>query len=143
MATSDDRQQGDRLDRFTAALIDRYGSIAVPGAAVLLVALGVGMVTSPDGYYGSPLYRFLYSGVLIPPMLGAVYLTVGLAALIRPCRPTVAALIATHVGWGLACLYAAITVDGVSPTAWAYPLIVAVILVLSVRAQGYDRATRR
>lgn len=134
MAAPQPAAESGRFERFAAWQIRRYGNAAVSPLAALLAVFGVGLAATP-GSYASPLYTFTFA-VLPGRVTGLIFLTVGAAALTRPNRVAVAALVGAHVGWGLAVLYASVFVAGVSPTAWAYPLFTAGTVFMSVAGRS-------
>lgn len=125
-----------RFQRLNSRIAAVYGSIVVPPAALLLAAVGVGIVVAPHRYTTGS-YQLAFD--LAPArLIGAVFVAAGAAALLRPRWPAaLGALVAVHVAWALVVVAAAATRPDVSPTAPAYPLFAAWVLFSAVAGMGY------
>lgn len=114
----------------------RYGSINVPITAVGAVVLGIILLTSPATSFTNPAFQqgpFLLAG---QHYWGAAFIAVGLAALLVRHLLGVFPLVVAVCGWAISMVLAALTVDGVAPTAGLAWAVIATQLLVSISVRG-------
>lgn len=123
------------IDRSSDLLVNRYGGVALPIVAVIALLFGLGFILKP-GTYTSAFYQFAFRNVG-PRPVGTAHLLIAVGVLAKPRAVTVGALVALNVTWALVSITAVVLQPGVSATAFAYPVGVALILFYSVGSRGY------
>jgi hypothetical protein len=114
----------------------RYGSVNVPITAAGVIVYGIILLTSPATSFTSPAFQQGPFLLLDQKWWALGFIVAGLLALAVPHPVAVFPLILTVCGWAISMVLAAVTVDGVTPTAGLSWAIIATCLLVSIGVRG-------